>query len=160
MNPATARLQQQAAQRRSARQGFAPMAVMRGIRNDLVETKERMIVQAFEAGYATAEHWDHLADMQGLLILAGCTSAKRKPAADYARNVFGPTLQGIKERYLRTGKFGCNAEELKVLRGFVSKYRDFWLRQPTELLVAAAQELQAHHNRVIAARREDGKRTA
>lgn len=142
------------------RASMAPMLIMRGIKGDMIETKERLIVQAFIEGRATPEDFDHLADMQGLLILAGSTSPKRQPAADYAQTVVGPALQSIKECYLRSGKFGCNADEMKVLRGFVSRYRDFWLRMPTDLFVQAAQALQEHHNRVIAARTAAAERAA
>ena len=147
MNPATARLQRQASQRQRARQSLAPMAVLRGIRNDFVETKERLVVQAFEHERATSEDYDFLAEMQGLLILAGCTSERRKPAAVYAKTVLGPALDTLRERYLSTGRFNCTEDELFVLRSFVSMYRDFWLKQPSELYVAAAHELQAYHDR-------------
>ena len=121
------------------------MLVMRGIRNDQVELTERLAVQAFSAGYATVDHFDTLADMQGLLLLAGTTSPERKKFAIYARDVFGPVLSTIKARYFKLGKFGVNAEELKVLRGFVSIYRDFWLRQPTELFISSCIALQKHY---------------
>lgn len=129
-----------------------PMLVMRGLQNDKIETRERMAVEAFALGFATAEHFDTLVAMQGVLILAGSTSAKRKPAMLYARNVLGKTMESIRERHSRTGKLGCNADELKVLRGFVSMYRDFWLRAPLELYTAACAELQRFHDRVAAER--------
>lgn len=120
----------------------APMLVMRGLVNDSVEIRERAAVQAFVLGYATKEHFDVLTDMQGVMILAGSTSERRRPAMLYARDVIGATLISIKERYARTGKMGCTGDELKVLKAFPSKYRDFWLHQPTELYEAAVTELQ------------------
>lgn len=129
-----------------------PMLVMRGLKNDQIETRERMAVEAFALGFATAEHFDTLVSMQGVLILAGSTSAKRKPAMHYARDVLGKTMESIRARHAKTGKLGCNAEELKVLRAFVSMYRDFWLRAPLELYTAACAELQRFHDRVAAER--------
>lgn len=126
----------------------APMLVMRGLRNDELETRERMAVEAFSLGYAEHEHFDTLVDMHGVLLLAGSTSEKRAPAMRYAKNTLGPVIQSIRERYNRTKKLGCNAEELKVLRGFVSMYRDFWLKQPMELYQAACEELQRHYHRL------------
>lgn len=132
----------------------APMLVMRGLRNTELETRERMAVEAFSLGYATHEHFDTLVDMHGVLLLAGSTSEKRAPAMHYARHTLGPVIQSIRERYNRTQKLGCSADELKVLRGFVSMYRDFWLKQPLELYQAACEELQRHYNRLAARRQE------
>lgn len=87
-------------------------------------------------------HFDAIADMQGVLVLAGSTSEQRKAAMLYAKNVVGPVLGSIRARYEKTGKMGCNADELKVLRGFVTHYRDFWLKQPFELYKTACAELQ------------------
>lgn len=124
-----------------------PMLVMRGLVNDRIEMRERSAIEAFALGYATDEHFDTVAQMQGVLILAGCTSEKRRPVAEYARDVLGKAMESIRARYHKTGKLGCNADELKVLRGFVSIYRDFWLRQPMELYEAACLELQRHYDR-------------
>jgi hypothetical protein len=120
----------------------APMLVMRGLCNDRLETRERMAVEAFALGFASTEHYDTISDMQGVLLLAGSTSEERKPAMLYARNVLGPALLSIRARYERTRKLGCSADELKVLRAFVSMYRDFWIRQPVGLYEAACEELQ------------------
>lgn len=124
----------------------APMLVMRGLVNDKLEMRERMAVEAFTMGIATTENFDTISDMQGILVLAGSTSEKRKPAMTYAHEVLGPALLSIKDRYLKTGRMGASDEDIKVLRAFVSKYRDFWLRQPTELYEAASHELQKHYN--------------
>lgn len=130
-----------------------PMLVLRGTINDAIEMRERMAVEAFALGYADAEHFDTLVQMQGLLILAGSTSEKRKPAMIYARDVLGRTMESIRERHTKTGKLDCTAEEMKVLRGFVSMYRDFWLRAPASLYEAAVIELQRFHDKVAAERK-------
>ena len=101
-----------------------------------------MAVESFCGGWATIEHFDTLADMQGVMLLAGTTDEKRKWAATYCRNIVGPVLGSIRERYQKTGKMGRNANELKVLRGFVTQYRDFWLKQPLILYETACAELQ------------------
>lgn len=129
-----------------------PMLIMRGLRNDEIETRERMAVEAFALGFADAEHFDILCAMQGVLILAGSTSDKRAPAMHYARNVLGKAMEAIRARHTETGKLDCSEDELQVLRGFVSMYRDFWLRAPTELYAAACAELQRFHERIAAER--------
>lgn len=129
-----------------------PMLVMRGLVNERLETRERAIIEAFALGYADHEHFDSLVDMHGVLLLAGSTSDKRKPAMIYAKETLGPVIQSIRERHGRTGKLGCNAQELKVLRGFVSMYRDFWLHQPMGLYEAACEHLQEHYRRLAAER--------
>lgn len=121
---------------------------MRGLCNDRLETRERMAVEAFAGGWAGTDHFDTIADMQGVLILAGSTSAERRPAMIWAKGTLGPALGGIKERYLRTGKMGCNGEELKTLRAFVSMYRDFWLRQPMALYEEACKQLQITYDQM------------
>lgn len=82
------------------------------------------------------------------MLLAGSTSEQRKPAMLWAKNTLGPVLGSIKERYLRTGKMGCNSEELKTLRAFVSMYRDFWMKQPLALYEVACQELQKTYDQM------------
>ena len=136
----------------------APMLVMRGLVNDTLEVRERMAVQAFSDGWATIQDFDTLADMQGVLLLAGTTSKEREPAAKWARDVLGKTLGSIRARYMKTNKMGCTADELKVLRSFVGRYMDFWIRQPFGLYQAACQQLQVEYNRM--AKEQDEKEAA
>lgn len=130
----------------------APMPVMRGLVNDRLEIRERMAIEAFAGGWATMEHFDTIADMQGVMLLAGTTSQNRMWAATYCRETLGPVLGSIRTRYEKTGRMCCNAEELKVLRGFVGKYRDFWLKQPLALYEQACKALQEHYNRMMVER--------
>lgn len=130
----------------------APMLVMSGMVNDRLEIRERMAVQAFSDGWATMREFDVIADMQGVMLLAGTTSQNRMWAATYCRETLGPVLGSIRTRDEKTGRMGCNAEELKVLRGFVGKYRDFWLKQPLALYEQACKALQDHYNRMMAER--------
>lgn len=140
---------------RTRPKGEAPLLIQRGLVNDEIEVRERAIINAFEYGYATTEHFDILADMQGLLLLAGTTSEARRPAMLYAHDVLGPVMQSIRARYDRTKKLGCNANELKVLRQFVSMYRDFWMRQPGELLTACRAQLSIHNAKIAAKRKQE-----
>lgn len=136
------------AKRRERVTASAPMLIMRGMVSDQLEIRERMAVQAFSGGWATIREFDVLADMQGVLLLAGTTSKGRQPAAKWAKDVLGKTLGSIRDRYIKTEKMGCNAEELKVLRSFVSMHRDFWLKQPFGLYQAACKQLQVEYNRM------------
>ena len=124
----------------------APMLVMRGIKNDDVELRERMAAHALINGFATEEHFDMLIDMQGMMVLAG--SVSRKWAYDYAKDVVGPVLVAIKIRYGRTKTLSATTKEKEVLKSFPTRYREFWLRQPTELYEAAAHALQEHYNQL------------
>lgn len=130
-----------------------PMLITRGLINDRWETRERALIQAFELGFATTAHFDELADMQALLLLAGSTSEERSPAMGYATRILGPVLLDIRRRYDCTGKFECTPDDLKMLREFVSINRDFWLKQPTELYEAAVRALNEHNARLTAQRK-------
>lgn len=135
------------------RESLPPMLITRGLINDKYELEERALIRAFELGFATTAHFDMLADMQGILLLAGSTSQERAPAMRYATGVLGPVLLSIRQRYDRTKKFDCASDELKVLREFVSMNRDFWLKQPTELYNAAVESLNAHNAKLAAQRK-------
>lgn len=139
-------MQHRRQQAKSQRSGSAPMLVLRGIRNKDVELRERMAVQAFAMGYATTEHFQTLADMHSVMLLAGSTDDSRKWAWDYCQEVTGPTLQKIAERYTKTKRLHATTSEKKALGEFVSRYRDFWLRQPSALYVASCNALQEHYN--------------
>ena len=128
--------------------GRAPMLVMRGIRNDRVELNERMAAQAFISGFATTDHYQTLADMHSVMQLAGSTEDSRKWAYDYCKTKTGPTLERIASRYKQSGRLSATTAEKEVLREFVTRYREFWLRQPTELYVCACNELQRHYDRM------------
>ena len=116
-----------------------PMLVMRGLRNDQLELRERAAVQAFALGYATTEHYH---------ILAGSTGESRKWAWTYCTETVGPALQKIAQRYQRTKVMSVTTGERKVLGEFITRYREFWLRQPLELYEAACAALQDHYDKM------------
>lgn len=125
-----------------------PMLVMRGLRNDQLELRERAAVQAFTIGYATTEHYHILADMHYVMLLAGSTDDSRKWAWTYCTEVTGPALQKIAQRYQRTKVMSVTTGERKTLGEFVTRYREFWLRQPLELYEAACEALQEHYDKM------------
>lgn len=124
------------------------MLVMRGMVNDTLELRERAAAQAFALGYATTEHYHMMADMQSVMLLAGSTDASRKWAYDYCKEVVGPALQKIAQRYQRTKVMSVTTGERKVLGEFITRYREFWLRQPLELYEAACAALQEHYDKM------------
>lgn len=140
------RQQQAKAQRK--KNGTAPMLVMRGIRNRDVELKERMAAQAFAAGFATTDHYQTLADMHSVMLLAGSTDDSRRWAWDYCQTVTGPALKRIADRYTNTKRLSATTSERKVLGEFVTRYREFWMRQPTDLYIAACNALQEHYDKL------------
>lgn len=124
------------------------MLVMRGLVNDKLETRERIAVEVIVGGWGTTEHYQTLADMQGVMLLAGTTDESRKWARDYAHDVIGPVLCKVRDRYRRSGKMSATTGERAALRGFVTRYREFWMRQPFELYEAACQSLQEHYDKM------------
>jgi len=148
MTLAAMQYRQQQSKAQKKQNGTAPMLVMRGIRNKDIELKERMAAQAFIAGYATTSHYQTLADMHSVMLLAGSTDESRKWAWDYCQEVTGPTLQKIAERYVKTKRLSATTGEKKLLGEFVTRYREFWLRQPLELYEAACADLQEHYDKM------------
>ena len=113
---------------RTRRPVSAPMIVNRGLINGDLETRERMFVEAFALGYATTEHFDHLADMRDCLLLSA--SAKGDAQTIGMCRASGVALMNIADRYKQTGRMGATGDELTILREFCTTYRDYWLRQP------------------------------
>ena len=60
----------------------------------------------------------------------------------------GPALQKIAQRYQRTKVMSVTTGERKVLGEFITRYREFWLRQPLELYEAACAALQEHYDKM------------
>ena len=58
------------------------------------------------------------------------------------------TLQKIAQRYQRTKVLSATTGERKTLGEFVTRYREFWLRQPLELYEAACAALQEHYDKM------------
>lgn len=124
----------------------APMLVTRGITNDREELVERMAIESIRNGKATPAQFAKVANMSQLMLLAGSTSPARKWAFDYCSNTVEPMLQRIAQRYTRTNVISATTAEKAVLKSFGTKYRDFWLHQPTELMDAAKVALRRHYD--------------
>jgi len=125
----------------------APMLVIRQIYNTDLEIKERMAVQSFAKGFASPAQYDVILDMLNIMMLGATSDKSRSYALEYAQNVVGTALIGIRERYERTGKLGCNSDELNILKEFVNNNIEFWKRQPGELFILACNKYYEHkHN--------------
>jgi hypothetical protein len=120
-----------------------PMLVQRTIHNTGLETREWLAVDAMAKGYATTEHYDLLAYLMNLLLLAGSTDKHRHYAQVYAEDTVKPVLESIADRYQNTGKFGVNAQELQVLKQLIDFNKAFWLRQGVGLFDIACREVDA-----------------
>ena len=109
-----------------------PMLVQREIQPE-IETKEYACLIAFTHGVADQNHFDTLLLTMNLLLVAGQTDKKRKYAIDFAFNGIKPALQAIKDRVLKTGKFGVNTTELNAIKKLIEFSREFWQKQTGQL---------------------------
>lgn len=123
------------------------MLVNRGLIDADLELRERMIVEAFAGGWATTQHFDELADMRNVLTLAA--AYKDDPAALALCDAMRIPMGNLRDRHARTGRLGVSGDELQMLRTFAEFYRDWWLRQPVSLYVAACDELN-RANKIVA----------
>lgn len=116
---------------------------------DEVEMLERNAYSAFRLGYARGSHWNMLADCRNILMLAvryklaiGAAKADHEAIREVTR-IAMHALTSIRDREQKTGRFGCNAEELNALHALVESSRDFWNRQPAELFRQAVEANRA-----------------
>jgi len=131
----------------AARQQTARQARLQNIQHnrhmigqyDAVEMTERAALAAFKGGWATGEHWNHLAECRNVLMFGAChkiavahVKADHEAVREVTRLAMA-AISAIRDREQKTGKFGCTAEELNVLHALVETSRDFWTRQPATL---------------------------
>lgn len=109
-----------------------PMLVQREIQPEL-ETKEYACLIAFTHGVADQNHFDTLLLTMNLLLVAGQTDKQKRYAVDFAFKTIKPALQAIKDRVLKTGKFGVNSEELQAIKQLIEFSREFWQKQTGQL---------------------------
>lgn len=122
-----------------------PMLIGRQMLSGDIETKERMIIEAFALGYATREHYDDLADMRNVLTIAAAHKDDKQllQLCDVMRIIFA----NIRDRHSKTGRMGVNGDELLLLREFCGIYSDFWQRQTARFYDRCCEELKlAAHN--------------
>lgn len=130
--------------RRKQQRQYAPIMVTR-LLNPTLEVKERVAVNAFTMGAATKLHFDTLLDMMNMLLIGGSSDDSRKYALDYADKTIRPVLTRIRDRYEKTGKLGVTAIEKQTLIEMVDFSEQFWIRQPADLYLVAAQELKKYY---------------
>jgi hypothetical protein len=122
------------------------MLVSRFVHNTELETKELVAVRAFGWGAATKLHYDTLLDMQGVTLLASSSDKSRAYIRPYLENTIGAVLLSIKARYEKTGKLGVSGPEQQELLNFLRVYKEFWVRQPTELYLVACDQIQKFYD--------------
>ena len=120
-----------------------PMLINRGLIEADIETRERMLVEAFSGGWATTEHFDNLADMRNVMAL-GAAYKQDKNALAMCEAMRIP-MGNLRVRHAQTGHLGVTGDELQLLRAFLQQYRDFWIRQPVKLYEMACDELNKAH---------------
>lgn len=104
-----------------------------------VETTERMALEGFLQGWAGEGQFNILADCRDLLTLA---AARKNDAPTLLLcDVAGIALENIKDRYLRTGRMGCTADERAALHALVDVAGDWWKRQSGEVFRQANADL-------------------
>ena len=109
-----------------------PMLVQREIQPE-IETKEYACLIAFTHGVADQNHFDTLLLTMNLLLVAGQTDKQKRYAVDFAFKTIKPALQAIKDRVLKTGKFGVNTTELNAIKKLIDFSREFWQKQTGQL---------------------------
>lgn len=120
-----------------------PMLVNRGLSEQEIETRERMLVEAFAGGWAGPDHYDGLADMRNVMTIAAAYKGDQSALA--ICNAMRIPMSNMRLRHAETGRLGVTGDELKLLRAFADAYRDFWIRQPVKLYTAACDELARTH---------------
>ena len=116
-----------------------PMLINRGLQNDNLEMRERMIAEAFSGGWATERHFDELVDMRNLLTIAA--AHKDDHGVLSLCHAMSIVMNNIRTRYAETKRMGVSGDEVKLLREFCGIYADFWLRQSVGLYERCCDEL-------------------
>jgi hypothetical protein len=128
---------------RKPRPATPPMLVNRGLMDDELQLRERMVVEAFAGGWASTEHFDELADMRNVLTLADAYKLDKEAQA--MCDAMRIPLANLRERHAKTGRLGVTGDELQMLRAFVEFYRDWWMRRPVNLYLGACDSLNLAH---------------
>ena len=109
------------------------------------ETRLRMAVEAFRLGFASAEHFNDLADTLDQMQIGIATYATQKTDAGAAAvcELALVALQNIRDRHADLGWFGTTGEELKAIELLVETSLDYWNRRSGALRTLAYQKLRA-----------------
>lgn len=116
-----------------------PMLINRGLINDRLETRERMIAAAFSGGWAGEQHYDELADMRNVLTIAGAHKDDQQILGFC--NAMSTVLHNIRTRYAETRRMGVSGDERQMLSEFCGIYANFWLRQSVGFYERCCEEL-------------------
>jgi len=116
-----------------------PMLINRGLQNDDLEMRERMIAEAFSGGWATERHFDEITDIRNLLTIAA--AHKDDQGVLGICHAMSIVMNNIRTRYAETQRMGVSGDEVKLLREFCGIYSDFWLRQSVGLYERCCDEL-------------------
>ena len=116
-----------------------PMLINRGLQNDDMEMRERMIAEAFSGGWSTERHFDELVDMRNLLTIAA--AHKDDQGVLGICHAMSIVMNNIRTRYADTNRMGVSGDEVKLLREFCGIYADFWLRQSVGMYERCCDEL-------------------
>ena len=128
---------------RRPRSATPPMLVSRGMIDQDLELRERMIVEAFSGGWAGEQHFNELADMHNVVTLAAARKDDERALA--MCDAMRVPLANLRQRYAVNKRMGVTGDELRMLRAFVEFYRDFWLRQPVSSYINACDDLNRAH---------------
>lgn len=115
------------------------MLINRGLQNDDLEMRERMIAEAFSGGWATERHFDEITDMRNLLTIAA--AHKDDQVVLGICHAMSIVMNNIRARYAETQRMGVSGDEVKLLREFCGIYADFWLRQSVGMYERCCDEL-------------------
>lgn len=126
-----------------ARPKTPPMLVNRGMVEKDIETRERMLVEAFAGGWAGTNHYDELTDMRNVLVLAAAHKDDQQTLG--MCDAMSVVLRNARDRYAKTKRMGVTGDELQLLRTFCDVYRDFWMRQSVQLYLMACDSLNRAH---------------
>ena len=117
-----------------------PMLIQKHLQPE-VETKHYACIIAFTNGVASQRHYDTILLECNLLLVAGQTDKKKKYALNFIQDEVQPALKSMKERVLKTGKFGVNAVELKAIKRLIDFSREFWQKQTGQLYEFCVEQI-------------------
>lgn len=124
--------------KRTVRRIVAPTIIAYSL-NPEVTIQERAAVLALRGGWAEGSHYNLLANVRDLLMLAA--SEKHDKAVIGVCDLAGVALLNIKDRYNEKKRFGATGDELRALEMLCDVSEDFWKRKSGGLFIDAEAAL-------------------
>jgi len=124
--------------KRTVRRIVAPTIVAYCL-NPEVAIQERSAVLALRGGWAEGSHYNLLANVRDLLMLAA--SEKHDKAVIGVCDLAGVALLNIKDRYAEKKRFGATGDEIRALELLCDVSEDFWKRKSGGLFIDAEAAL-------------------